>query len=206
MADFYSDLEPGRAMALESLARLAYDTREARAGLLRYHGVENEDALLARIIEGAVPEHPAYEHYLAARILEQTRQAARAQIAGGDALPLQHLAMRDRIQADCGAHLAGEPQLTQDALVIRLANGVTLTVHAASADEYSFAWQGGTGDSAQERIDTAPAHGHLAVHRHGTDGRIVPDALTVPARDPGDNLCALVRELAGLSTNNGANA
>lgn len=195
MADIYADLEPERAMALQSLARLAYDTREARAGLLRYHDVGDEEALLARIVDGVLPEHPAYEHYLAARILEQTRQAARAQIAGRHPLPVLHLAMRERVQADCAAHLAGEPQLTQDALVIRLSNGMTLTVHAASADEYSFSWQGDAGGSPQERIDTAPVHGGPAVHRHGPDGRIVPDTLTDPARDPGDNLCALVRVL-----------
>ena len=42
---------------------------------------EDEAALLSRIEAGEVDEHPAYEHYLAARILADTRDATRAALA-----------------------------------------------------------------------------------------------------------------------------
>ena len=44
-------------------------------------GASDEAALLARIASGAFDERPAYEHYLAARILADTHAAAR-QVVG----------------------------------------------------------------------------------------------------------------------------
>lgn len=69
------------ATEIEQLARLAYELRENRQAVLQFHEVVDEAALLQRIQSGEVAEHPAYEHYLAARILEDTRETARAALA-----------------------------------------------------------------------------------------------------------------------------
>lgn len=82
MADFFEKLEPGDALRVDRLAKLAFELRENRAALLRQHGVEDEAQLLERIRSGAVPEHPVYENYLGARILAESRDALRAELGG----------------------------------------------------------------------------------------------------------------------------
>jgi hypothetical protein len=42
--------------------------------------VQDERALLQKIATGEVNEHPAYEHYLSANILAQTRESIREDI------------------------------------------------------------------------------------------------------------------------------
>ena len=81
MANFFENLEPDIAEELELLSRLIYDLRENRIAVLEPYGAEDEAALLQNIQSGAVAEHPAYEHYLAARILAETRETARAVLA-----------------------------------------------------------------------------------------------------------------------------
>ncbi len=78
MREFFENLPYDAATEIEQLARLAYELRENRQAVLRYHGVADETALLQRIQSREIAEHPAYEHYLAARILADTREAARA--------------------------------------------------------------------------------------------------------------------------------
>ena len=82
MATFFDKLDPADAARVDRLAKLAFELRENRAALLRQHGVEDEAQLLERIRSGAVPEHPAYEHYLGARILAESREALRAELGG----------------------------------------------------------------------------------------------------------------------------
>lgn len=74
----YDTLTPQDALELEQVARLIYESRENRRRVLAAAGAEDEPSLLARIADGSVDEHPAYEHYLAARILADTHEAARA--------------------------------------------------------------------------------------------------------------------------------
>lgn len=81
MANFYNDFEPEDAIQLEQLSRLIYELRENRAAILESYGVADEIALLEQIYTGTVPEHPAYEHYLSARILSDTRETVRAMLA-----------------------------------------------------------------------------------------------------------------------------
>lgn len=78
MADFYDTFEPDDAAELEQLSRLMYELRENRDAILKSYGVADEIALLEGIYTGNLPEHPAYEHYLGARILHDTRETVRA--------------------------------------------------------------------------------------------------------------------------------
>lgn len=69
-------LEPPLAEAVarqEEMSRMAHQLQETRQRLLRQYGAADEAALLEKILAGGIPEHPAYEHYLSARILEQDR-------------------------------------------------------------------------------------------------------------------------------------
>jgi hypothetical protein len=80
MNDFYQGLSMGTAQQIEPLSYLIYQLRENRKQLLQRYGVEHEDDLLELIRSTAVPEHPAYEHYLGAMALTETRELVRAQL------------------------------------------------------------------------------------------------------------------------------
>jgi hypothetical protein len=83
MNPIYDALPPDAAAELQPLSRLIYETRENRRAVLETVGASDEQELLNRIAAGDVAEHPAYEHYLAARILADTHQAARAALNSG---------------------------------------------------------------------------------------------------------------------------
>lgn len=114
-----------------------------------------------------------------------------------------HPTLAAALATDFATALASPPQLTQDALVLRLTNGVTLTVRYAAADAYSLRWQLGTAEPATEpatelAIDTAPCHPELATrpnHLHLADGRVVADPLTRTDAAPADNVAAVLRAL-----------
>ena len=78
MANFFEKLDPDEVAEIDILSRLAYELRENRIAILRPHSAEDEAALLQKIRTGVVDEHPAYEHYLAARIIGDTRETVRA--------------------------------------------------------------------------------------------------------------------------------
>ena len=78
MANFFENLDPETADELEQLSRLNYELRENRRALLGAYDADGDAALLRLIEDGAVAEHPAYEHFLAARILAETRETVRA--------------------------------------------------------------------------------------------------------------------------------
>ena len=81
MPEFFESVPFETATEIEQLARLAYELRENGNTVLQFHGVVDEAALLQKIQRGEVAEHPAYEHYLAARILADTRETVRAALA-----------------------------------------------------------------------------------------------------------------------------
>lgn len=80
MAGFYDHLSPADVTTLDGLARLLIELRESRAALLARHGVDSEAALLEKIRRGEIAEHPAYEDYLGAKIVDATREAIRADL------------------------------------------------------------------------------------------------------------------------------
>lgn len=81
MAEFFEHVSLEDATEIEQLARLAYELRENCTAIFKHHDAENEMALLQQIQTAQVAEHPAYEHYLAARILADTRETVRAALA-----------------------------------------------------------------------------------------------------------------------------
>ena len=80
MDNFFENLEYDEATELQLLSKLIYELRENRHAVLKPYGAEDEAALLQQIQAGTVDEHPAYEHYLAARVLADTRETVRAMV------------------------------------------------------------------------------------------------------------------------------
>lgn len=81
MTEFFEGLDYEIAEEIEGLSRLAYQLRENRKAILDGYGVADEATLLECIRAGSATEHPGYEHYLAARILDGTRDAVRSALA-----------------------------------------------------------------------------------------------------------------------------
>lgn len=108
-----------------------------------------------------------------------------------------HLELGSMIEADFGNDLDAPLEQKQDALIVRLKNGVTLYVRYAAPDAYSLRWTCGAG-AAECGIDTAPLHQGLATfpnHFHDAEGRIAADPVTRPGAPPQDNLRGLIRAL-----------
>ncbi|HRP94758.1 MAG TPA: hypothetical protein PL143_00770 [Rhodocyclaceae bacterium] len=106
-----------------------------------------------------------------------------------------HLELADLLEREFNGKLQGSIERKQDALIVPVADGVTLTVRYAGAAEYSLRWTHG---GVEAGIDTAPLHHDLATfpnHLHCGDGRVVADPITDPARTPPDNLRRLVSAL-----------
>jgi hypothetical protein len=106
-----------------------------------------------------------------------------------------HLELGEAIGHAFQDALAEAVEQRQDALVVRLNNGVTLEVHYLAADAYSLRWTCG---EIEFGIDTAPLHPDLATfpnHFHDATGRVVADPITRPDAVPEDNLCRLIRAL-----------
>jgi hypothetical protein len=108
-----------------------------------------------------------------------------------------HFELAAAIDAAFAEQLDAPVEQKQDALIIRLTNGVALTVRYAAADAYSLRWTYGESD-VESAIDTAPLHRGLATfpnHFHDAAGRVVADPITRPDAAPGDNLQRLIHAL-----------
>lgn len=106
-----------------------------------------------------------------------------------------HLELAEIVDQELAEYLDGAVERKQDALVMRIANGVVLTVRYAAPDAYSLRWSH-AGEEAC--IDTAPVHRELATfpnHFHARSGRLLADPVTDPARRPEDNVRRLVLAL-----------
>lgn len=107
-----------------------------------------------------------------------------------------HLELAALIEEEFSGHLDGPLERRQDALRLRLNNGVQLTIQYADPLAYSLRWEY---KGLQAGIDTAPLHEGLATfphHYHGVDGQVLADPVTSPERPPADNLRRLLAALA----------
>lgn len=183
-------------------AKTLYALRESRKALLAQHAVDSEAALLARIAAGTVAPHPAYEHYLGALIIEQSRHHLRAQVAeqlggsapvdAGDADDSVHLLLKERIESDYADRLSTPVQQAHDALVVSFDTGLMVELRYFSADQYSIGWAWG---DAELRIDTAPTHPSCATfphHLHDDAAQLHADRLSVPGTPCWTNLKHLI--------------
>lgn len=203
MSNFYDKLPFETAADMERLSRLMYELRENRKTLLAQYEAADAAALLAGIAGGRIAEHPAYEHYLGARILDATHDTIRAQLrlrttGREDPNPppaLLHLELEQQIAAHYADRLQSPVQVAQDALLLRLINGVAVELRFADIDAYAFTWQWG---EAVQRIDTAPVHRDLVTaphHWHDAGDKLRADPLTDPTRDAWDNTRAVIDAL-----------
>lgn len=99
-----------------------------------------------------------------------------------------HLALAEEVAARFAGSLAAAPRLSQDALTLQFADGLAVELRFASAEEYVIRWIWG---EAELCIDTAPLHPGLATfphHIHDGEGTCRADPLTVPGRDPWENV------------------
>jgi hypothetical protein len=106
-----------------------------------------------------------------------------------------HLELAVVIEDEFSGQLDGPLERRQDALILRLGNGVRLTIRYADQAAYSLRWEYAGQESG---IDTAPLHQELATfphHYHAADGRVLADPLTSPERPPADNLRRLLAAL-----------
>lgn len=104
-----------------------------------------------------------------------------------------HFALRERIAAEFGGRLDGEIVLKQDALMASFDTGVVLELRYLNPNEYAIQWLWG---EAELRIDTAPLHRELATfpnHLHDAEGQVRADRLTVPGKDPWENVQCVLR-------------
>lgn len=181
-------------------AKTNYALRESRKAVLAQYAVEDEAALLEKIKSGELSEHPAYDHYLGALIVEQTRQHVRCEMMarlGGragsaDGTESVHLTLKAQLEAHYAHRLSEPVRMAQDALILAFDSGLLMEVRYYSADEYMFSWSWG---DAELRIDTAPVHPECPTyphHLHGDDGSVRGDSVTLPGTDCWTNFSRLL--------------
>lgn len=106
-----------------------------------------------------------------------------------------HIELANSIEKLFGQFLDVPIEQKQDAMIIRLNNGVTIYVRYAAADAYSLRWTYG---NAEAGIDTAPLHRDLSTfpnHFHDANNRILADPVTRPDAAPDENLRQLIQRL-----------
>ena len=80
MPNFYDNLTAEDVATLDRLSMLLIDLRESRDKLLQRHASASIEELLEKIRARDVDEHPVYEDYLGARIIETTREEIRSSL------------------------------------------------------------------------------------------------------------------------------
>lgn len=81
MDSFYRNVSADAALEIEQIAKLMYEVRAFRDNMLAQLGAADAEQALECIANGDLPEHPAYEHYLSARILADLHTQVRAELA-----------------------------------------------------------------------------------------------------------------------------
>jgi hypothetical protein len=188
--------------ALQALySKIIYSLRESRKELLKRHAVDHESDLLGKIKAGAIPAHPAYEHYLSARIVDHMRMQLRAQAAeqlsgmqSSEIIPVGvHLLLKDAVEEHYSDRLAEPVRLAQDALLLAFDNGLLVEARYFSNDEYSINWCWG---DSEMRIDTAPVplegSASFPHHMHDSHDAVRADPVTCPGIDCWQNFSRLL--------------
>ena len=188
------DENPGMDPVAEQAlyARTLYRMRESRKAMLKQYGVDEASQLLALIRSGTAGEHPAYDHYLAAMIIEQGRMQLReellARFGGANGREISsislHLLLQERIEEKYGERLVEPVRLAQDALLVSFDTGLMMEVRYFSGEEFCVHWSWG---EAELRLDTAPVHPGLRGgprHLHRDDGSVVEYPPSVQDADP----------------------
>ena len=198
---------PSDSLSVEAIQALFAETnyrlRESRKAVLQRYAVHSEAELLQQIKLARVAEHPTYELYLSALILEQARLQIRAEMVQqlnaadeGDLPSISlHLALKEQLQTHYAPRLIDAVGMAQDALMLSFDTGLRVEVHYFSKQEYSIKWQWG---DVELRIDTAPIHPDCATfpnHLHRPDGTLAPDVVTEPGADCWANLSKLLDRL-----------
>ena len=196
-----ADMETEALQAL--FAETNYRLRESRKAVLLRYGVGTEAELLTKIALASVAEHPAYELYLSALILEQTRMQIRAemlsQLTGGaqTALPSisVHLGLKEKLNAHYKYRLLEPARMAQDALTVSFDTGLAVEARYFSEREYSVMW---TCRDRRLRIDTAPTQSDGAAsppHLHRGENTPVSFPAILPDTDCWLHLSALLNLL-----------
>lgn len=190
------------SMSAESLqalyAKTVYLLRESRKEILRRYAVDNEAVLLEQIKSGEISEHPAYDYYLSALILEQTRAQMRGemmeQFNGADAMPdvCMHLIFKEKLEQHYANRMTEPVRLAQDAMMLSFDTGLMMEVRHASNDAFSLIWNW---DEAELRMDTAPVHMHGATypsHVHDKDGVVRASPIACAGTDAWHNFSGML--------------
>lgn len=77
MSNFFENIPYEDAEHIDRITKLTFELRENRLEVLKRQGVADEAQLKQAIIEGTVAEHPGYEDYLSASIIDATREVIR---------------------------------------------------------------------------------------------------------------------------------
>lgn len=195
-------MDPENAEALQELyAKTAFKLRESRKEVLRQYAAECEVDLLEKIKNRDVSEHPAYDHYLSALILEQTRLQVRAEMIlqfgdtpAGFVAPAVclHLILKEMLEEHYAQRMVEPVRLAQDALTLSFDTDLMMEVRYFSDEEYSINWSWG---DAELRIDTAPIHVNCAIfplHVHDENGAVRPGPSAIPGLDSWHNFSRLL--------------
>ncbi|MHB0990037.1 MAG: hypothetical protein ACYC3O_04050 [Burkholderiales bacterium] len=80
MSYFFENISHEDAEHIDRMTKLAFELRENRLLVLEGYGAADEAQLKLAILDGAAAEHPAYEAYLSASILNLTKAAIRSDL------------------------------------------------------------------------------------------------------------------------------
>lgn len=185
MDPFFAGMPATNALALAALSKELYDARQLRKQLLTLAGCTCTEAMLQAISDGLLPEHPSWEAWLSATLLErhehhlQARMDWRCRHPHADAEPEgfdDSTTLAGLLQLPEGFE---PPQHLPDGVALQGPDGLEALVRWVSPQAWSVEWSLG---GAHWRLDNAPiAHPGVGTgaHLHRPDGQIVDSPIAV---------------------------
>lgn len=190
MDSFFDGMDAQVAGDMAAVSRHMYDLREARKRVLAEFACENADAMIAAVHDGRLPEHPGYDGWLAARLMQEQEAALQEELqwrcrrATGQREPPPSRAglagLAAKLERALPPTFASGMQRHHDGLAFHGTDGVDVLVRIATPGEWSFEWRW---MGALWRLDTAPvAHPGIVTraHLHRPDGTVVDDPMPLP--------------------------